>query len=104
MSNKARQGRFVARLFFTALPPLRSAAFTPPFSLVAVPGTVLLLTATSPATLLSDTSGTGAVVTGGVGATYSSDFPCDAAPTTATSTASGAGSALGTLGRRLSTS
>jgi len=57
-------------------PSLYSAAFTPPaWSLTAISGTVLLLSVTSPATLLVDTSGTGAVVTGAGGQIFSSAFP-----------------------------
>ena len=77
---------------------LHRVAFTPPTPpLTTVPGTVLFLPATSPATILSDASGTGANVTGGGGEAYSSDFPggvsCGAAPSTATTASStGAGS------------
>ena len=89
------------------MPLLHRAAFTPLTPpLTAVPGTVLFLPATSPATLLNDASGTGAVVYGGHGEAYSSDFPagvsCYVAPTTSTASATGARSVVVTLGWRMS--
>ena len=77
------------------LPLLHRGDFTPPTSsLTVIPGTVLFLPATSPATFLNDASGTGAVVAGGFGEAYTSDFPagvsCYVAPTSATASATGA--------------
>ena len=68
--------------------------------MTAVPGTVLFLPATSPATLLDDASGTGAVVTGAGGEAYSTDFPagvsCGGAPTAATASATSTPSSTST--------
>ena len=85
--------------------PCRSS-FTPPTaSLSAIPGTVLLLSPTSQATLLVDSSAVGATLTNDGGATFSADFPpgvaCAGAAAaqgspSATASSSGTGSPTGT--------
>ena len=58
-------------------------SFTPPTSsLTAIPGTVLLLSPTSPATLLADSSGVGTVLLNSF-ATFSADYPPGVACTAA---------------------
>lgn len=51
-------------------------AFSPPaYSLTAVPGTALLLSASSPGVFLEDSSGNGVVIANAGEAEYSADFP-----------------------------